>query len=65
MRKLIFLGTLAGLLLPLAALAQSNLDGTWRVDMKRAAHDPKPIVVLVQKGIDKCDTCRRRVPPYF
>jgi len=56
MKRLIFLSALAGFLLPLAALAQSNLDGTWKLDPNQI-HSPKPLVVLFQNGIYKCDEC--------
>lgn len=54
MKKLIFLGAVAGFLLPLATLAQSNLDGTWKVDMNRARMT-KPLVILFQDGVLKQD----------
>jgi hypothetical protein len=60
MKKLIFVGTLAGFLLPLAALAQSNLDGTWKLDTNQM-RDTKPIVILMQNGIYTCDGCFPRM----
>jgi hypothetical protein len=59
MRKL----ALAGLLfafLPLAAIAQSSFDGTWKIDLKTAQLPMKPDVLLLQNGRYECKTC---VPP--
>lgn len=54
---------LAGLLfafLPLAAIAQSGFDGTWKIDLKTAQLPTKPDVLLLQNGRYECKTC---VPP--
>ncbi|MGD0956191.1 MAG: hypothetical protein ABR953_05100 [Candidatus Acidiferrales bacterium] len=60
MRKLIPAGSLVALLLPAVAVAQSNLDGTWKVDMKTAQFPTKPDVFVLQNGMYTCKTC---VPP--
>jgi len=60
MRKLILAGSLIALLLPAVAVAQSNLDGTWKVDVKTAQFPTKPDVFVLQDGTYRCKTC---VPP--
>jgi hypothetical protein len=60
MRKLIQAGLLITLFMPLAAMAQSNFDGTWKFDMKSAKFPTKPDVFLLQDGTYECKTC---IPP--
>jgi len=50
MKKLVFLCAFAGFLLPFATLAQSKLDGTWKLDTNQV-HDPKPLVILIRDGM--------------
>jgi hypothetical protein len=61
MKKLLFLGSLAALLMPVLAAAQSPLDGTWKVDMSKVDFPKKPDVFVLQNGAYECKTCN---PPY-
>jgi len=61
MRKLILLAVLtAASLFPLTMLAQSNFNGTWKVDLQSAQFPKKPDVFLLQNGTYECKSC---VPP--
>lgn len=46
--------------LPLLAIAQSDFDGTWKVDLTKSAMPDKADVFLLQNGTYQCKTC---VPP--
>jgi hypothetical protein len=59
--KLALLATLATLTIPIVALGQSALDGTWKADMQKSSFDPKPIVFVLADGMYDCTTCE---PPY-
>jgi hypothetical protein len=48
-------------LLPALAMAQSDFDGTWRIDPAKAVFPSKPEVFLLQKGIYQCKTCSPRL----
>jgi hypothetical protein len=61
MKKLFFLLTLAVLLMPMLAMAQSAFDGTWKIDMNKIDFPKKPTELLLQNGMYECKTC---VPPY-
>jgi hypothetical protein len=60
MKKLFFVGFAMLLLMPIAALAQSAFDGTWKIDLNNAEFPKKPDVYLLQDGMWQCKTC---VPP--
>jgi hypothetical protein len=60
MKTLLWIG-LALWLLPALAMAQSDFDGTWRVDPAKAVFPSKPEVFLLQKGIYQCKTCSPRL----
>ena len=60
MKKFIFVGLAMLLLMPIAALAQSAFDGTWKIDLNNAKFPEKPDVYLLQNGMWQCKTC---VPP--
>ncbi len=60
MRKQILLGLVLVLLAPAAAIAQSNFNGTWKIDTSKARESTKPYVYLLQNGTYHCTTC---VPP--
>jgi len=60
MRKLLFAGLLMLLLVPLLAMGQSPLDGTWKNDLSKAQFPTKPDVYVLQNGMFECKTC---VPP--
>jgi hypothetical protein len=61
MKKLLFAGMLAGLLgawlLPAPAMAQSNFDGTWKIDLNQAHMPKKPEVLVLKDGMYECKTC--------
>ena len=61
MKKLFFFLGLAVLLMPMLVMAQSALDGTWKVDMNKVDFPKEPDVFLLQNGMYECKTC---VPPY-
>jgi hypothetical protein len=46
--------------LPLLGMAQSDFDGTWKVDLTKSTMPDKPHVFLLQNGTYQCNTC---VPP--
>jgi hypothetical protein len=48
------------LLSPVLAVAQSTLDGTWKIDLGQTQLSQKPDVYLLQHGVYECKTC---VPP--
>lgn len=57
MKKLFLTASLMFLLAPVAALAQSGFDGTWKVDMSKVEFPKKPDVYLLQNGMYECKTC--------
>ncbi len=52
MKKLFFAGLLMSLLMPILAMAQHPIDGTWKAEMTT-----KPNVYLLQNGMFECKTC--------
>jgi len=60
MKKRLVLGFLMLMLAPVMALAQSPLDGTWKIDLGKSQMPKKPDVYLLQDGMYHCKTC---VPP--
>lgn len=58
MKKLMLAGLL--LLLPVLAVAQSPVDGTWKNDLSKMQLPTKPDVFVLQSGMYECKTC---VPP--
>jgi hypothetical protein len=60
MKRILFLAMFGLLLTPVAAAAQSALDGTWKVDMNKVDFPKKPAEYLLQNGMYQCKTC---VPP--
>jgi hypothetical protein len=44
-----------------ALLAQSALDGTWKINTNNASFSKKPDIEVLQGGMYECKTC---VPPY-
>jgi hypothetical protein len=59
-KKTALLASLTFLLLPLVGMAQSALDGTWKIKLDNATLPKKPDVYLLQNGTYQCKTC---VPP--
>jgi hypothetical protein len=57
MKKLVGAGLFAALTLPVLALAQSALDGTWKIDLAKTQLSKKPDVYLLQHGMYECKTC--------
>lgn len=57
MKKLLLLGLLVGLLTPVLATAESDFDGTWKVDLNKAVMPNQPDVFLLQNGNYQCKTC--------
>lgn len=57
MKKLFFIGWLMLFLVPVLAVAQSPLDGTWKIDMSSIQWPEKPDVYLLQNGMYECKTC--------
>lgn len=45
------------LMLPMAALGQSAIDGTWKIDLNKAQMDSKPRVLELKGGMYACLTC--------
>ncbi len=61
MKRLSFVVMLSALLVPTLAVAQSVLNGTWKIDMSKVDFPKKPDEFLLQNGLYTCKTC---VPPY-
>lgn len=61
MKKLFSMVALGTLLIPTLAMAQSALDGTWKIDMNKVDFPKKPDEFLLQNGTYECKTC---TPPY-
>jgi hypothetical protein len=57
MKKLVFFEILAALLMPLLAMAQSDFDGTWKIDLNKIVLPTKPDIFLLQNGVYQCKTC--------
>ena len=60
MKKIFLIGLQMLLLTPVLVLAQSDFNGTWRVDINKAQLPEKPEVYLLQNGMFHCKSC---VPP--
>jgi hypothetical protein len=58
MRKI--LGLLM-ILLPMVAVAQSGIDGTWRIDLNKTKLDSKPQVFELKDGMFSCSTCDPKI----
>ncbi|MGC1548627.1 MAG: hypothetical protein WA777_08860, partial [Rhodanobacter sp.] len=57
MKKLLFVGMLTASLLPMVAMAQNAIDGTWKIDLSKAHMPMKPDVFVLQNGMYDCKTC--------
>jgi hypothetical protein len=57
MRRLCWALMMGSLLLPWMASAQSQFDGTWKVDMNKVDFPKKPDVYLLQNGMYECKSC--------
>ena len=60
MRHLMIAVAVAGLALPVCALADSALDGTWKFDISSPVVS-KPNVLSLKGGTFRCDTCRPKI----
>lgn len=61
MKTSMLAGVLAGLLVPAWAMAQSPIDGTWKIDMNQVKLPAKSDVLVLKDGMFRCATC---APPY-
>jgi hypothetical protein len=43
--------------MPLVAVAQSDFDGTWKIDLNKAVLPTKADIFLLQNGMYQCKTC--------
>ena len=50
MKKIVLIGLLPVLLMPAMAMAQSDFDGTWKIDLAKSVLPTKPDVLLLQNG---------------
>ena len=57
MKKLLLAGVLAALLAAVPARAQSDFDGTWRIDLTKSVMPTKAEAFLLQNGIYQCKSC--------
>jgi hypothetical protein len=57
MKKIVLIGLLLMLLKPIAAMAQSDFDGTWKIDLAKSVMPAKPDVLLLQNGTYQCKSC--------
>lgn len=57
MSKLLLVGLPVALLMPVLARAQSDFDGTWRIDLSKSVMSTKPDVFLLQNTIYQCKSC--------
>lgn len=58
MKRLVFA---VFLMSPVVVLAQSALDGTWKVDLQSGQFSGKPTVQSLQNGMYRCDTCTPKI----
>ena len=61
MKTPLLAAVLAGLLVPAWAMAQSPIDGTWKIDMNQVHLPTKSDVFMLKDGVFHCRTC---VPPF-
>jgi hypothetical protein len=45
------------LLMPVLAMAQSDFDGTWKIDLNKVVMPDKPDIFVLQGGSYQCKTC--------
>lgn len=57
MKKLFLIGWLMGFLMPVLAIAQSDFDGTWKIDLNKAVMPNDSEVFLLQNGSYQCKKC--------
>jgi len=57
MKRLFPVWLLTGLLAPIVTMAQSDFDGTWKIDLNKAVMPNDPDVFILQNGDYQCKTC--------
>jgi hypothetical protein len=57
MKKIVLIGLLGVLLIPVTAMAQNVFDGTWKIDLAKSVMHTKPDVLLLQNGTYQCKSC--------
>ena len=57
MKKIVLVGLLVALLIPVTAMAQSDFNGTWKIDLSKSDMRTKQDVFLLQNGIYQCKSC--------
>jgi hypothetical protein len=57
MKKLFLVGLLVALPMPGAVMAQSDFDGTWKIDVSRISMPTGVDVFLLQNGLYQCKSC--------
>ncbi len=57
MKNLIRAATVVIALTPVAGMAQSAFDGTWKTDVKTIKVEVKPTILSVREGFFQCKTC--------
>ena len=57
MKNLLIVASLVSAWVPVAAVAQSVFDGTWKTDIKTIDYPAKPIVYEIKGGMFECTTC--------
>lgn len=60
MKRVLWIGLLGALLLPVQARAQSAFDGSWKIDVNQTQLPTKPGVYVLLNGTYHCRTC---IPP--
>jgi hypothetical protein len=48
-------------LIPMIAVGQSGVDGTWRIDLNKTQLDSKPRVFELKDGMYSCSTCDPKI----
>jgi len=57
MKRLLMIEFVIALLFPAFAAAQSDFDGTWKIDLSKSVPPTEPEMFLLQNGMYHCKTC--------
>lgn len=57
MKRLLMVEFVIVLLLPAFASAQTDFDGTWKIDQSKTVPPAEPEIFLLQNGMYHCKTC--------
>jgi hypothetical protein len=57
MKKIVLIGLLVTLVVPVTAMAQSDFNGTWKIDLSKSDMRTKPEVFVMQNGRYQCKSC--------